>query len=465
MINTTEPQSDGWYLKRLWGKLQANRKEIDPLLARFEGDAPLPESLAAAPDAAKAFFKASRTGFAEMIVKAVKYPLRVQGVLSEADAEGDELGDAVAEKMMITSGMAEEIDDVHRMSLAAGNAYAIVSEYKGQPSYTYEDPRQVVTLHDPVKQSEIVAAAKFFWDAEAGHARVYLYRPGYVRAAVPERREWRATGSVRFAASSWEWAEPVALPAGFEDSVGVFRYRNEEGISEFKRHVGLLDRIDHMVVQGMTIATLQAFKQRAIHVSQEDMPDEDENGEAIDYNDILSADPGALWKLPESATVWESGGVDLTPVWTGVEKFIQQLSAVTFTPLAMFSPDGQNQSAAGAGFAREGRTFKIEDRHGRLGRTHARALAMLFAIAGDVERSKPETIQIVWRPAERYSLAEKGDAMTKYSAGGVPWRTRMIEVGQFTPRQVAQMESERASDMLQVQLEALTAVPAAGSDG
>lgn len=464
MIDTTETYSDGWYLKRLWDKLQYNRKAIDPLMARFEGKAPLPESLKSAPEAARAFFAASRTGFAEMIVKAVKYPLRVQGVLTEADTDSDDLGDAVAEKMMLASGMAEEIDDVHRVSLTAGSAYAIVSQYKGQPSYTYEDPRQVVTIHDPVKQSEIVAAAKFYWDAEAGHAVAYLHRPGYVRRAIPERREWRAKGNVRFAASAWEWDEPQPLPAGFEDIVGVFRYRNEEGVSEFERHTPLLDRIDHMVVQGMTIATLQAFKQRAIHVSQADMPDEDEDGNEIDYSDILSADPGALWKLPETAKVWESGGVDLTPIWTGMEKFIQQLSAVTFTPLAMFSPDGQNQSAAGAGFAREGRTFKIEDRHGRLGRTHARALAMLFAIDGDVERSKPESIQIVWRPAERYSLAEKGDAMTKYNAGGVPWRTRMIEVGQFTPRQVAQMESERAADAIRAQLDALPAA-SVSSDG
>src|SRR5690606_4644338 len=159
----------------------------------------------------------------------------------------------------------------------------------------------------------------------------------------------------------------------------------------------LLDRLDHMILQGMTIATLQAFKQRAIRVPEDDMPDEDEDtGQPIDYNDILSADPGALWKLPATAEIWESGNVDLTPVWTGMEKFTQQLSAVTFTPLAMFSPEGQNQSAAGAGFAREGRTFKIEDRQARFGLEHSKALALLFRLQGNAERSQPEGIEIVW---------------------------------------------------------------------
>lgn len=449
MIPTSEVGSDGWYLNRCWRKLKARRKRIDALLARFENQAPLPQSLMQAPDAAKRFYRASRTGFAEMIVKAVKYPLRVQGVLTDADPDSADMGDAIAEKMLISSNMADEIDDVHRLSLVTGDGYAIISMHKDQPVYTAEDPREVVTIHDPVVQAERIVAAKFAWDGERGHAVAYLYKQTGVRRAIPTRREWRERGTVAFSPAAWEWeGEEEGYPDLVMGTVPVLRYRNEEGVGEFERHDGLLDRLEHMIVQGMTIATLQAFKQRAIHVSQEDMPDEDEAGDPIDYDDILSADPGALWKLPETSKVWESGNVDLTPVWTGMEKFTQQLSAVTFTPLAMFSPEGQNQSAAGAGFAREGRTFKIEDRQDRLGRVHAEALALLFALAKDKERARREAIQFIWRPAERYSLSEKGDAMTKYKAGGVPWRSRMIDVGQYTPRQVQRMEAERLADEL-----------------
>ena len=166
----------------------------------------------------------------------------------------------------------------------------------------------------------------------------------------------------------------------------------------------------------------------------------------IDYDDVLSSDPGSVWKLPETATVWESGAVDLTPVWTGVEKATQQLSAVTFTPLAVFSPEGQNQSAAGAGFAREGRTFKIEDRHDRFGPVHARALWLMFRLAGDSQRADLSKIHVQWRPAERYTLAEKADALPKFKAGGVPWRTTMIEVGQFAPEVIERMATERMHD-------------------
>lgn len=442
--------SPGWYLKRLSDKLERRRKEcIDDLFARYEGNAPVPSSLRNAPESAQRFFKASRTSFAEMIVKAVKYPLRMQSVATAVD--DGETGDPVAWKLVKASGMRDESDDARRLALIAGSGYAITAMHKGKPRYTAEDPRQVVTLHDPVVQADIIAAGKFFHHEEDERNYAYLYRPGRVYRAYTERKS--PLQRVRFS-SSWVWDDTMggeggqALPGDAADLMPVFRYRNEEGVGEFQRHRDLLDRLDHMVLQGMTIATLQAFRQRAIHVSQEDMPDEDEEtGEPIDYNDVLNADPGALWKLPETAKMWESGQVDLTPVWTGMEKFTQQLSAVSFTPLAMFSPEGQNQSAAGSAFAREGRTFKVEDRQDRFGTTDAAALSALFRLAGDNERAAVEDIDIIWRPAERYGLAEKADASVKAKAADLPWEAIMRDIWQYSPEEIERLRTERADDL------------------
>lgn len=444
----------GWWLHRLSKKLEGRRKGVEDLFARYEGDAPVPSSLRDAPESAQRFFKASRTAFAEMIVKAVKYPLRIQSVATAADRA--DAGDPAAWRLVVSSGLREEGDDACRVSLTAGNAYAIVGMHNGRARYTAEDPRQVVTIHDPVVQADILAAGKFFHHEVDERAYAYLYKPGRVWRAFTPRK---SPGRVRFGAS-WEWdegfggAEGKALPEGCEDLMPVFRYRNEEGVGEFERHRDLLDRLDHMVLQGMTIATLQAFRQRAIKVDPKDMPDEDEDtGEPIDYDDMFLADPGALWKLPATAEMWESGAVDLTPVWTGMEKFTQQLSAVTFTPLAMFSPEGQNQSAAGSAFAREGRTFKIEDRQDRFGATHAQALSALFRLTGDTERSPVEDIDIVWRPAERYSLAERSDAAVKAKASDIPWEARARDIWQYTPRQIERMRTERMDDLLVVSVQ------------
>jgi hypothetical protein len=465
-IDVTTQGSPGWYLKRLSDKLERRRNDtIDDLFARYEGNAPVPTSLRDAPDSAKKFFKASRTSFAEMIVKAVKYPLRLQSVQTTVD--DSETGDDEAWRMVRRSGMLTESDDVHRLSLVAGDGYAITAMYEGQARYTAEDPRQVVTIHDPVVQAIILAAGKFFHHEEDERDYAYLYRPGRVYRAYFVRKN--ARGRTRFS-SSWTWdeqmggAEGQALPGRSANLMPVFRYRDEEGVGEFQRHRDLLDRLDHMVLQGMTIATLQAFRQRAIKVSEEDMPEKDEEtGKTIDYNDVFSSDPGALWKLPETAELWESGNVDLSPIWTGMEKFIQQLSAVTFTPLAMFSPDGQNQSAAGASFAREGRTFKIEDRQDRYGAVHAAAIAALHRISGDASRANPEDIDVIWRPAERYGLAEKADASVKAKSADVPWETRMRDIWQYSAAQIQRMRAERTDDLALANLIAATAPAPSGS--
>lgn len=454
-IDVKTHDSPGWWLMRLARKQRSREPLLRDLFARYEGDAPVPTSLRDAPESARRFFRASRTAFAEMIVKSVKYPLRLQGVATAADpGEG---GDPEAWRMVVRSGMRTEGDDAIRLALTAGNGYAIVGMHDDGPRYTAEDPRQVVTIHDPVVQANILAAAKFFHHDVDERAYAYLYRPGRIWRAFTARK--RPAG-VAFS-PSWEWDEEFGgeggapLPDGCEDLVPVFRYRNEEGVGEFQRHRDLLDRLDHMVLQGMTIATYQAFRQRAIKIAAADMPAEDpETGEEINYDEVFSADPGALWRLPETAELWESGNIDLTPVWTGMEKFTQQLSAVTFTPLAMFSPEGQNQSAAGSAFAREGRTFKIEDRQDRFGETHALALAALFRMVGDEPRSRFEDLDVIWRPAERYSLAEKSDAAVKAKAADVPWRTRMRDIWQYSPQHIARMESERADDLFFLPAEA-----------
>lgn len=459
-IDVTTPESPGWWLNRLNAKLVEARKEYVDLFARYEGDAPIPSSLESAPEAARRFFRVCRTDFAEMIVKSVLYPLKVQSVATSVERSA--AGDAVAWDVMRRTGMLEEEPAVKRAALIAGRSYALCFVHpEFGPRYTAEDPREVITIQDPIVQSHVRAGMKITHDDIGDRILCWLYLPGRVwRCSMPGK----PTRSLpRFSPHAFEWdadfggAEGMPLPGQFANVVPLVPYRNEEAIGEFKRHRDVLDRIDHMILQGMTIATYQAFKQRAIKADDEDMPEYDlETGEKIDYNDVFSADPGALWQLPKTAEMWESGAVDLTPVWTGTEKGIQQLSAVTFTPLAMFSPEGQNQSAEGATFAREGRTFKIEDRQALFGMSHARALSLLLQMSGHGERSDEAGIKVTWRPAERYSLTARASAMAQ-TKSDLPFRTRAIDIWQASPEQVDEMESLREQEALQVAMQAAQA--------
>lgn len=453
-IDITTPDSPGWWLKRLHVKLEARNKRIQPMFDRYEGNAPVPPSLLDAPESAQRFYKTSRTNLAEMVVKAIRYRVKAARIMTSR--ESGETGDADAWKSWRKAGMLVEGPDIIRNMCVAGDGYAMVSgAVDGAVYATSEDPRQVVTIHDPLRQSVIRAAGKFFNDADLEMDFAYLHRPGRVWVAKNPRRVRGSSAGVRFG-TSWEWSEDHGgeegqpLPPGFENDVMVVRYRNDEGVGEFERHTDILDRIDHLILQGMQVATLQAFKQRAIKVDPKDMPDVDpDTGEDIDYNDVFSADPGALWKLPATAEMWESGVVDVTPIATMVTKDLEKLSAVTFTPLSMFTPEGANQSAQGASLVREGMTFKVEDKQERIGAADALTASFIFRLTPGLEAlADPSDIRIGFAPAERFGLLERSQAAVQQKTAGTPWRTIMVDVLGYPPEKVERMESERMSDAL-----------------
>src|SRR5690606_14672608 len=152
------------------------------------------------------------------------------------------------------------------------------------------------------------------------------------------------------------------------------------GRGEFERHLAILDRINYTILSRLEIATLQAFRQRAI---KGDLPRKDAQGNLIDYDDIFSADPGALWMVPATADIWESGQVDLGPIRSAVRDDVQDLAAVTRTPLFYLTPEATNGSAEGASLAREGLVFKAADRLAETTAPWARVMQLAFLFEGD----------------------------------------------------------------------------------
>lgn len=453
-IDVKTPDSPGWWLRRCQDKLDERSKRITPLYERYEGNAPLPRSMTTAPDAAQVFFKTARTGLAEMIVKAVRYRVKVVGFKSGVDDDG--ATDRAVWAAWKRAGMPDEAPDCIRNMLVAGDGFVIAAPDAEGVAATAEDPRQVVTIHDPVRQSRIRAAAKFFHDADLGIDYAYLYRPAEGRRWVARNersvtRSGRARRVTRFG-PAWEWVADKGGAEGESMAQGslIQRLRNDEGVGEFERHTDLLDRIDHVVLQALVIVTLQAFKQRAIKINDTDMPDRDpDTGEVIDYDDIFTADPAALWKLPESAEMWESGAVDVTPVLGMATKELERLSAVTFTPLSAFTPEGANQSAQGASLVREGMTFKVEDKQERVASAFERvafAICTLDPEAPDL--SRVEALEAVFAPAERHGLAERAAASKDAKVSGVPWESIMTDIWGFTPDKVEAMRSQREDDLL-----------------
>lgn len=449
MIDVTDPESPGAWLKRLAVELEQRFKELEPLDARLRGDGPMPHVADNVRDSFRRFQRKSRTNWAELIVEAVRERMTVTGFRTAAEADAPE--DAASDEAMRiwrANNLAVESADVHESMLGLRDGYVIVGDVDpatGVPTITGEDPLQVVTIHDPARPQRVRAALKMFHDDDLRRDFAYLYLPGELRVASRDVRRTSANPTVRFSPSSWDWDEDRsgALPDGLEGIVPVVRFRNRKGVGEFEHHLDLLDRIDFQVLQRLVIAAMQAHRQRAV---TGELPEEDDDGHQIDYNDLFEADPGALWLLPEGAELWESQPADLTSVLSAVKDDIKVLSAVTKTPVNQLLPDSVAQTAEGAAFQRESLVFRAEDRIARATEGWRDVMSIAFRVLRDERRADRNTIEVLWAPAERRSLAERADAASK--AQDIPWRSRMIHVWGFTPSQVDQMEVERTQDAL-----------------
>lgn len=445
-IDATTPNSPGWWFKGLLQELGRRQVRYNRLDRYFVGNPDLPRGAENAKETYRQFQRKSRTNFAGLIVEAVRERMVPQAFRTGAD--GSTGGDKQAWDIWQANCLDADSALVHRASLAMGDAYVIVGSpddtLDGAPLITPEDPRQVITAHDPLHRRRVVAALKVFTDSVAKKDFAYLFTPGEVfKASRP-----RSSNSTIFQYNMNGWVpdgDPQIMP--FE-MIPVVRFSNRSdlmgnGLGEFEDVMDVLDRINHMLLQRLVIATMQAFKQRAIK-GADALPTNDIEGNAIDYNDIFSADPGALWKLPTGADLWESSEVNLDGILHAVRDDIQDLAAVTRTPLFYLTPDAANGSAEGASLAREGLVFKATDRIAQASESWEQVMTLALQFAG--ADSAPSDMEVVWRQVDLPSLSERADAAVKAVSAGVPWRTVMQDIWGYSPQQIDRMEKEQAAD-------------------
>jgi hypothetical protein len=225
--------------------------------------------------------------------------------------------------------------------------------------------------------------------------------------------------------------------------VPIVPFDNRLGMGEFEPHLDLLDRITNDVADRLWASKFQIFIQRAV---MGNLPETDPvTGQPIDYNQIFSADPGALWRMPADAKLWESRQLDINALLAPVRDDLKELAAVTGTPLHMFTPDAMTGSAEGASLARESITFKAEDRIARFKPQSSRLARLGLAYS-----NKPYTgeLESMWAPVERYSLAQRGQAGSQARASGVPDETIWSDIWQFPPETIVRMRRERTEQAL-----------------
>lgn len=459
MAESYEPFSPQWWLARLIVSLGAKQRRYDLLDRYHRSDAPLPPGPAAQKrsrssqsdfngvqvDSFEILRRISRVNWADMIVEALIERMKVLGFSTGSD--GTTASDAEAWRIWQANDLDTSMPQLFRTKGALGDAFAIVGpvdELIGAPRITCEDPRQVVVEADPVDRRRVLAALKVFGDDVAGVDRAYLYLPGFDGPAQLHRAV-RARGksvkSLQYTGSGWEWEYPEDLAT---EAVPVVWFPNRADLfgrtlGEFEHVLDDLNRIAMLVLQRMQIAMLQAFRQRAI---KGDLPDKDEAGNLIDYNLLFSGDPAAMWLLPNGLDVWESSGVDLTPILESVKADVRELAGRTRTPLYYLFPN-EGGSAEGAVTQREGLIFRASSRITETDGPIESMMALALEAAGE---PVPADMETVWLRPDLATLAERYDAAAKARAVGLPERTVWREILQYTPQQITRIEAERAAE-------------------
>jgi hypothetical protein len=459
------PNSPGWWLQKLAKKREERLPDLHRLSLYIEGRPPLPKQYEGMRAAYQELAKTARINLAESAVTAVSDRISVRAIRTAVADDFD--GDSIAMQIWRENNLDIELADVIENMLGLRDGYMMVGLSPDDPErviITGEDPRLVVTIHDPVDQSEVRAGLKMFHDPDLGYDFAYLFIRGEAildafgqrtgkfenaRRYVAKRARKNGTrGILRFSASGFDWDEDAGGASGEELEhrfVPIVRFRNRNGISEFERHTDTLDRINHGILIRMVIALYQAYRLRAVVVDEDDAPDTDEDGREIDYEDVLSSDPGAFLKLPLGAKMWESAQTDLTGILKAVRDDILFFMEETKTPLPAVS-DAVQQSAEGAANLKEGNQFKTERTMVRVAASIALVFMIAFLCRGDEDRAKRGSIRTDFNPTSRYSLGEKYDAFSKSS--DLPIETRMAETLQFDPERIAIAKAQLQQDAL-----------------
>lgn len=446
--------SPAWWMDRLFRKLSDHKRydRLENLHQRYRGNPPLPEGAEAARELFTAFQRKARTNYAELAVAAVSERMRPVGFRTAADA--DETGDSEARKAWSLARMNIVAADVHDMMLNLGEAYVIVGfmdEDTGVPVVTAEDPRFMVGEPDPMNPYKLRAALKYMRDDIEGEDRAYLYLPGEVWVAkrdAPYSPAGKLVGPMYWSPETWDWVAERSGTLGHNEMC-VVPFFNKDSQGEYEKHIDILDRINYQTLSRLCTAALQAFKQRAIETESESggLDSEDEEGNEIDWGQVFTSDPAAIWMLPAGAKIWESTTTDLRQILEVNKDDVQQFAAVTRTPLYYLVSNGANQSADGAAMQRESLLFKTTDRIDRVSPQWASTMAVIFTVMGDTSRSDLSQLQTLWASPARLSLAEKASAASLVKEI-IPWRSLMTYVFDFDPETIERMESEREEEQL-----------------
>ncbi|MCM3521772.1 phage portal protein [Curtobacterium sp. P97] len=437
------------WLPILAKRLDARQKRIEKNRSYANGNAPMPEMGANTRESWKAFQKKARTNYGGLTCESLGGRMVPNGVRVGTSTTSDAV--LAARRVWRDNRLDVVFGDAIANMLTTSVGYLVTGVRDGRPIITSELPEQVITAPDPTQPWRARAALKAWRDPDDGKDYALVWLPG-VRQLF-SRKSTNSNGTPQPQVDGdWEEDRPAELHAG---GVPVYVLENKGGVAEFEPHIDVIDRANLGKLQRLVVTAMQAFKQRAIKGG---LPEKDDDGNDIDWAKVFDPAPGALWDLPEGIDVWESAETDIRPLLEGEKTDARDFAAVTLTPLSVFIPSGENQSAEGAQNANKGEIQKAKNRIARATAPMEGSLLEALRVLGVDDG---ETIELLWEPPEHISFGEKTLAAKQAKEAGMSARWIKQNIMGMSPDEIDQDESNATSDALL----AATLIGAAGGNG
>jgi hypothetical protein len=477
------PYSDEWWFKRLFDRffesnerrdgVNRNRHQwLEYLWSWYEGNPPLSQYQEGwQAQVTRQVLREARANFAMLAVESKLDRLKLQSFRT-VDPADDEKSEAEKSARRLMSKYVTVFQDALLHASVMGEGYIWVSGEKGRdglPTVTAEDPRSCIAITDPIDANEVVAAMKIYYDPLTGFEYAHLALPADddypadpdarpARIRIAKRKSNSLGVAPRFYSRQWDWDDEASGELPIQDrGVFVHKVTGPSAYADIEPFLDLLQRINATIVDRLWISKFQAFRQRALVDKSKDADDDfegddddddaetDSNGDPIDWDYLLSADPGALWRLPRGMEMWESTPVDLQNILLAVRDDVKEFAAVSRTPLYVFAPEAVEGSAEGASLARESQVFKVERWQERVQRPFLSACADMLVAAG---HSDPGEIELQWLPADRVTMAQRGQAATAAKATGVPEEGIWEQFWQMDPETIKRWKKMRRLERL-----------------
>ena len=445
-LDVTTPDSPGWWLKRLWGKLEAEQPRYH-LLADYQGgNHRLPEGHARAREAYRKFQRKARSNYTGLVSNAVVERLKPIGFRTGSQTTNDL--DAEAWRCWQANAFDARSGQLLLASVSMSMSYVLVIPNPDDPTtpiWSAKDPRQTIVEADPADPRRVRAGLTWYDDDARQLRYLFLLLPEAVyqfQGKIPRsgRKFDLAQTMLTLDADTGE-QRVVANPTAPNVPLVPFVNRpglDGDGMGEFEDVIDVQDRINTILLDRLVISKMQAYRQRWVKGVQS----RDENGAVR-----APFTPGVdlLWTTPnDSAAFGDFAETNLKPLLDSVDADIRDLAAITRTPAHYLMAQLVNVSGDALKAAESGLVSKVRDRMIHYGESFEQVMRLTFQLKG---QSLPVDAELIWANPEFRTISELYDAASKAGAAGEPWRSRMELLGK-TPAEIARLEQQRVADAL-----------------